>query len=221
MASYVTNIPAEKALKIGLPGVVEITMVKELEGTYKTSIADMELSKKIIYLSIPTYKGRMIPIPKGVRMNVKIFDKSSMFSFTTVSLGVIKRDNLYMLPVLAPDEVKKTERRKFKRIPLYVYGILKKSLDENSEAIQFLTKDFSAGGIKFVTNTILKEGDIIYVTLNLDDELQIDNQKAKIVRVDQKTEEGYQYGAQFLEVPRQLENKMVRFVFQKEIKAKK
>lgn len=218
---YVTKIPTKKGLRIGLPGIVEITMSKELEGEYKTSIADIDLSKKLIFLSIPTYKGRMIPIPKGVRMHIKLFDKNSMYTFTSVSLGVIKKDNLYLIPVLAPEYISKTERRRFKRIPFYKYGILKKSDDKDAEAIQFLTKDISAGGLKIVTNAILKTGDIIYITLKLDENLKLENQKSKIVRVDQKTEEGYQYGLEFIDLPTKIENNIVRFVFQQELKLKR
>ncbi|ABR31281.1 pilus assembly protein PilZ [Thermosipho melanesiensis] len=218
---YVTKVPTPKALKIGLPGIIEITMLKELEGTYKTSISDIDFKKNLIFLSIPTYKGHFIPIPKGTRMNVKFFDRSSMYTFSTISLGVIKKDNLYMIPVPAPEYVNKTERRRFKRIPLFLFGTFKLSPKTNAEAIQFMTKDFSAGGIKIVTDAILHLDDIIYINLKLDENLQLENQKSKIIRADQKTEEGFQYGVEFLDVPTNLENKLVRFVFQKELKAKK
>ncbi|MBT1247431.1 MULTISPECIES: PilZ domain-containing protein [unclassified Thermosipho (in: thermotogales)] len=219
--SYVTKTPSTKALRIGLPGIIEITMVKELEGTYKTSISDIDFSKNLIFFSIPTYKGRFIPIPKGTRMNVKVFDRSSMYSFSTVSLGVLKKDNLYFIPAPIPEYVNKTERRRFKRIPLFLYGTFKMSPEQDAESIQFMTKDFSAGGIKLITNVILKLNDIIYINLKLDENLKLENQKSKIVRIDQKTEDGFQYGAEFIDVPVNLENKLVRFVFQRELKTKK
>ncbi|MFN3328668.1 MAG: flagellar brake protein, partial [Fervidobacterium pennivorans] len=95
--AYVELIDAQKALKIGIPALVRITMVKELEGEYKSNVVDIDLEKRILFLSIPSYKGRFIPIPKGVRMTVNLFDRSSIYEFDTISLGVIKRDNIYVI----------------------------------------------------------------------------------------------------------------------------
>ncbi|QTA37841.1 PilZ domain-containing protein [Thermosipho ferrireducens] len=219
--AYVTLVEAKKVLKIGLPGIIDITMSKELEGSYKTNVSDIDLNKNILFLSIPTFKGRFIPIPKGIRMSIRIFDKSSLYTFDTVSLGVIKRDNLYMIPVPIPEKLRKTERRRFARIPLYIYGSFKLSPEKDAEKISFMTKDFSAGGMKITTNYVLHINDIIYVNLKLDDELELVDWKSKVVRVDPKEEEGFSYGVQFLDLPMYLESKLVRFVFQKEVKMRK
>jgi len=218
--AYVELINAEKALKIGLPALVRITMVKELEGEYKSNVVDIDLEKRILFLSIPSYKGRFIPIPKGVRMTVNLFDRSSIYEFDTISLGVIKRDNIYVIPVPFPETVRKTERRKFVRIPLYLEGRFYLSDEPDAESYAFTTRNISAGGMMMVTKKYLKMGDIIYVDLKLDNELSLNKQKSKIVRQDEQIEEGFMYGVQFLDVPSALEKALVRFIFQKEIKMK-
>jgi len=218
--AYVELIDAEKALKIGLPALVRITMVKELEGEYKSNVVDIDLARRILFLSIPSYKGRFIPIPKGVRMTVNLFDRSSIYEFDTISLGVIKRDNIYVIPVPFPETVRKTERRKFVRIPLYLEGRFYLSDEPDAESYTFTTRNISAGGMLMVTKKYLKMGDIIYVDLKLDNELALNKQKSKIVRQDAQTDEGFMYGVQFLDVSPALEKSLVRFIFQKEIKMK-
>jgi c-di-GMP-binding flagellar brake protein YcgR len=218
--AYVELIDAQKALKIGIPALIRITMVKELEGEYKSNVVDIDLEKRILFLSIPSYKGRFIPIPKGVRMTVNLFDRSSIYEFDTISLGVIKRDNIYVIPVPFPETVRKTERRKFVRIPLYLEGRFYLSDEPDAESYVFTTRNISAGGMLMVTKKYLKMGDIIYIDLKLDDELSLNKQKSKIVRQDEQIDEGFMYGVQFLDVPRALEKALVRFIFQKEIKMK-
>jgi c-di-GMP-binding flagellar brake protein YcgR len=218
--AYVELIDAQKALKIGIPALVRITMVKELEGEYKSNVVDIDLEKRILFLSIPSYKGRFIPIPKGVRMTVNLFDRSSIYEFDTISLGVIKRDNIYVIPVPFPETVRKTERRKFVRIPLYLEGRFYLSDEPDAESYVFTTRNISAGGMLMVTKKYLKMGDIIYIDLKLDNELSLNKQKSKIVRQDEQIDEGFMYGVQFLDVPPALEKALVRFIFQKEIKMK-
>lgn len=217
---YVELLDATKALKVGLPASITIVFVKELEGTYKSNIVDIDDNKKIVFFSIPSFKGRFVPIPKGVRMTINLFDKSSIYEFETVSLGVIKMDNMYVIPAPYPDVVRKTERRKFVRIPLYLEGRLYISSEPDSESFTFNTRNISAGGLLIMTKKYLNEGDIIYVDLKLEQDLVLQKQKCKIVRRDEPAEDGYMYGVQFINLPASIETKLVRFIFQKELKMK-
>lgn len=218
--TYVELIDSEKALKIGLPVSISILFVKELEGNYKSNIVDINTEKKIIFFSIPSYKGRFVPIPKGVRMTASVFDRSSIYEFDTISLGVIKMDNMYVIPAPYPEVVRKTERRKFVRIPLYLEGRFYISLEPDSESFSFSTRNISAGGLLIVTKKFLNEGDIIYLDLKLEQDLEFKKQKSKVVRKDPVTEEGFMYGLQFLDLPQSVETRLVRFIFQKELKMK-
>jgi len=218
--AYVELVDAQKVLKVGLPAVINITMVRELEGSYKTNISDIDFGRKILFLSIPSYKGRFVPIPKGVRMNVNVFDRSSIYEFDTISLGVVKLDNMYVIPVPFPNEVRKTERRKFVRIPLYLEGRFYLTPEEAAESFPFTTRNVSAGGMLIVTKKHLSPGDIIYVDLTFEENLALVKQKTKVVREDPMVEDGFVFGTQFLELPAQLETRLVRFIFQKELKMK-
>lgn len=216
--AYVELVDADKALKIGLPAIVNITLVKELEGSYKTSIADVDTARKILFLSIPSLKGRFIPIPKGVRMSVNVFDRSSVYEFDTISLGVVKTGNMYVVPVPYPSEVRKTERRRFVRVPLFLDGKFYLSLEPDAQSYPFMTKNVSAGGLLMTTKKYLKVGDIIYIEITFEENLSLSKQKSKIVREDATTGEEFMYGVQFIDLPPQIETKLVRFVFQKELK---
>lgn len=217
---YVELLDATKALKIGLPASISIVFVKELEGTYKSNIVDIDVNKKIVFFSIPSFKGRFVPIPKGVRMTINLFDKSSIYEFETISLGVVKMDNMYVIPAPYPDVVRKTERRKFVRIPLYLEGRLYTSSEPDSDSFTFNTRNISAGGLLIVSKKYLNEGDIIYIDLKLEQDLVMQKQKCKVVRRDEPTEDGYMYGLQFIDLPASIETKLVRFIFQKELKMK-
>ncbi len=218
--AYVEMVESKKALRIGLNAIINIFFDKELEGVYKTNVLDFNSDKKIIFLSIPSQKGKFVPIPKGVRMTVNLFDGSTMYEFDTISLGVVKIDNLYSVPVPYPDTFRKIERRAFIRLPLFISGMLKHISGENEEIVAFSTKNISAGGLMIVTKKLLKLGDIIYVNLDLEPGLSLKEQKCKVVRVDEMQETGYQYGLQFIDLPQQVETKLVRFIFQKELKIK-
>ncbi len=217
---YIELVEATKVLKIGLPANVIITLVKELEGTYKSNIIDIDMDRKILFLSIPSFKGRFVPIPKGVRITVNVFERSSVYEFQTVSLGVIKKDNIYALPVPFPDVVRKTEKRKFVRIPLYLDGRFYLSTEPGAESFAFKSRNVSAGGLLMVTKKHLNVNDIIFIDMKFNDELILKRQKSKIVREDSKVEDGYVFGVQFLDLPQNLEKALVRFIFQQELKLK-
>ena len=218
--AYVELVDSSKTLKIGLPASIKIVFVKELEGEYKSSVADIDFNRRIIFLSIPSLKGRFIPIPKGVRMTVNLFDRSSIYEFDTVSLGVVKYDNIYVIPVPFPETVRKTERRRFVRIPLFLEGRFYLSAEPDAESFTFTTKNISAGGLMMVTKKYLKVGDIIYIDLKLEQDFSLSKQKAKIAREDAHTEDGFIYGVQFLDLQPNTEKLLVRYIFQKELKMK-
>ncbi|WP_448376729.1 flagellar brake protein [Fervidobacterium sp.] len=218
--AYVELVDSAKTLRVGLPANIKILFVKELEGEYKSSVADIDFNRRILFLSIPSLKGRFIPIPKGVRMTVNIFDRSSIYEFDTVSLGVVKYDNLYVIPVPFPETVRKTERRRFVRIPLYLEGRFYLSTEPDAESFSFTTKNISAGGLMMLTKKYLKVGDIIYIDLKLEQDFSLNKQKGKIVREDAHTEDGFIYGVQFLDLPAWTEKLLVKFIFQKELKMK-
>ncbi|MGB9614350.1 MAG: flagellar brake protein [Fervidobacterium sp.] len=215
---YVELVDASKALRIGLPAQIIISLVKELEGVYKSNVIDIDLDKNIIFLSIPSLKGKFVPIPKGVRMTINVFDRSSVYEFQTVSLGVTKKDNIYSIPAPFPEVIRKTERRKFVRVPLFLDGRFYISNEPDAESYPFTTKNISAGGLLIATKKLLKLGDIIYIDLKLTEDFSLEKQKSRIVREDGKIDDYYMYGIQFLDVQTNVEKNLVKFIFQQELK---
>lgn len=216
--AYIELVDSAKSLKIGLPAVVNIIFVKELEGSYKSNVVDIDLERMILFLSIPSLKGKFIPIPKGVRMTVSLFDRSSIYEFDTVSLGVTKMDNVYVIPVPFPELVRRTERRKFVRVQIFLDGRLYTTSEENAESFPFTTRNISAGGMMITTKKYLNVDDIIYIDLTLSEDLSFDKQKSRVARQDEKLEDGFVYGLQFLDLSSASETRLVKFIFQKELK---
>lgn len=126
-------------------------------------------------------------------------------------------DGFPVTKVPFPERLRKIQRRRFKRIKIFLEGTYRvASRDEPPK--RFVTKDFSAGGMLMVAEDILTPEQIIYVTLELDEDLKLKDHPARIVREAGILETGERmYGVEFLNVSPALERKLVSFVFKKEI----
>jgi len=68
------------------------------------------------------------------------------------------------------------------------------------------------------TKKYLNVDDIIYVDLTLSEDLALNKQKSRVARQDEKLEDGFVYGLQFLDLSSTFETRLVKFIFQKELK---
>ena len=215
----------DSVVKPGMPVVLDVSYPEELEGEYKSQVYDYSVKTKRMRIAMPSFGGRLVPLPKGTRVYVKMIDKGSLYVFqgTVLWSGKSKEDNLPSTILTIPDRVRRVQRRRYNRIPLTLVGKYRKEGDEKYKT--FSTIDFSAGGMLMMTSEELKEGDIIYVNLKLKPDLELVDQPSKVVRnagtktIDNEIKR--LYGVEFLEVDMNLEKKLVRFVMEKELEYKK
>jgi len=222
-AAMVEYYKFKDVVKPGMPILIDISWPEELEGEYKSSVYDYSLEKKIMRIAMPSFKGRLIPLPKGTRAYVKIVDKASLYTFqgTVVWSGTWKDDNLPSTIVTIPERVRRVQRRRFNRLPIRLVGKYRK--EDEEEYHTFSTIDFSAGGMLVVVGEELKLGDKIFVTMKLKPGLELIDHPAIVRRIsgmDKTTLQRF-YGVEFQEIDMNLEKRLVRFVMEKEIEYRK
>ncbi|PLV58383.1 flagellar brake protein [Thermotoga sp. KOL6] len=218
MQYYTELVKANDVIRPGQNVSVEVTSPEDLEGEYKSSVHDVDFERGILILSMPSFKGRLVPLPRGTRCVVKIIDSSAIYMFRTSVLESGRdEDGFPVTKVLFPNKLRKVQRRRYKRIKISLEGTYRVS-SKDEPPKRFVTRDFSAGGMLMVVNDILTPGQIIYVTIDLDTDLKLVDHPARIVRDAGMLETGERmYGVEFLNVPPSLEKKLVTFVFRKEI----
>ncbi|PLV57007.1 flagellar brake protein [Thermotoga sp. SG1] len=218
MQYYTELVKASDVIRPGQSVIVEVSSPEDLEGEYKSSVHDVDFERNLLVLSMPSFKGRLVPLPRGTRCTVKIVDSSAIYTFRTAVLESGRdEDGFPITKVLFPNRLRKVQRRRFKRIKIFLEGFYRVS-SKDEPPKRFVTRDFSAGGMLMVVNDILTVGQIIYVTMDLDENLKLVDQPARIVREAGILEAGERmYGVEFLNVSPFLEKKLVTFVFRKEI----
>ncbi len=212
-----------EVVKPGMPIILDVSWPESLEGEYKSTVYDYNMKEKRMRIAMPSFKGRLVPLPKGTRVYVKIVDRASLFVFqgTVLWSGMWKEDNLPSTLVTIPDRVRKVQRRRYNRIPIRLVGKYRR--EDSDEYNTFSTKDFSAGGMMMVVGEKLNVGEKIYVTMKLKPGLELVDQPAVVRReagVDTSTMQRF-YGVEFQDVELSLEQKLVRFVMEKEIEYRK
>jgi len=213
----------QDVVKPGMPVILNVSWSEELEGEYKSSVYDYSIEKKIMRIAMPSFKGRLIPIPKGVRVYVRIVDKGSLYTFqgSVVWSGKWEEDNLPSTIITIPERVRRIQRRGFNRVPIRLVGKYRKK--DEDEYHTFYTIDFSAGGMLMVVKEKLKFGDKIFVTMKLKHGLELIDHPTIVKREAgmDKTTLQWLYGVEFQNVGMNLEKMLVRFVMEKEIEYRK
>ena len=215
----------DSVVKPGMPVILDISYPESLEGEYKSQVYDYSMSSKRMRLAMPSFKGRLIPLPKGTRAYVKVIDKGSLYVFqgTVLWSGKSKEDGFPSTIITIPEKVRRIQRRRFNRIPLKLVGKYRK--DGEEEYKTFSSVDFSAGGMLIIVREELKVDEKIFITVKLKPGLELVEQPSLIRRDGGiKNMDGEilrLYGVEFLDVNLSLEKKLVRFVMEKEIEYRK
>ena len=225
MSDFVEKVSAKRNLSINMP--IEIEVDEEYyEGTYKSIIHEFNSKSGYAKIGIPMYKGALIKLPKGIKVRIRIYSNTAVFLFKTIILQSGQENNIRFLVVKVPDIIYKVQRRKYVRIPISEDGFfyLKKDYEEmdNPPKHKFVSKDFSAGGLSIVTDDDLKEGERVFINMDIKEGLEIKNFEAEVVRKIGETDVGRNiYGMEFTSLDTKTEKKFVKFVFRYEIQSMK
>jgi len=212
MAYFNTQIKANEGLKIGKPLIIDVSDPM-LEGVYKSSIYDIDFTKKVMKIGMPSSQGQFVPIPAGTRLYVKMVDKSSMYVFQSIVVSYEKdEEGFLVMYILFPDSLRKIQRRQFVRVPFFKEGDFIRL--RTNEPYKFISKDLSAGGVLLVSPCEMELSEKVVVNLVICESISLDSITSQIVRSDRNIQtKHWIFGIEFKDLPRSIEDRIVRYVF--------
>jgi len=136
------------------------------------------VTEDYIEISIPTNSGVYVPLSKGAVMDVIYYEDENLYKFQSSVIGR-RFENIPILVISKPTEIKKIQRRKYVRVPLISiskYKNLKNELKTNlktiddSEYLKAVLVDLSGGGMKIRVSEEIKVNDFLSVSLTINEE---------------------------------------------------
>ncbi len=218
MAYFLEEVDVSK-IKPGLPLRIEASSIAGFTGgLFKSTVQDVE--NNVVKAAMPSLKGRFVPFPKGLTARLSVVDKMSLYVFYGIVLENREEDNLPLTLFRIQGKIRRVQRRRFLRIKFIANGTL---ITPENESVPFMSFDVSAGGMKIGTNKELTVGTIVKINFQLEEDLFLANQEAKIVRKienENRTNGIFYYGLEFFNMPLSIQDKIMRFIFKLELKSK-
>ncbi len=225
MSDFVEKVSSKNVLYTNMPLDLEI-QEKGIQGIYKSILYEYDFNSNLAKIGMPIFKGAYLKIFRGTDLKVRAYSSRAVYLFRSKIYSNGKEGNIRYLIINIPETIVRVQRRQHARILVSEEGTfyLKEGQEnsKNQENVQptqyrFITKDFSAGGLAIVTSKELKVGQKIVINLALKKQVRLEDTESEVVRFIEKTTSGeYIYGIKFLNLTREKEEELVRFVFKLE-----
>ena len=176
---------------------VDFTLNKKLEilvgeKYYSSNIQDV--TEDYIAISIPINSGEYVPLSKGATLDVIYYAEENQYKFRSLVLGRTF-ENIPILLLAKPKEIKKIQRRRFVRVQLVKnvkYKNLKSeqkikpsTIDEN-QYLKGILVDLSGSGMRVTVDGQVKLNDFLLVSLTVNDEdIFIVGKATRIIKDDE------------------------------------
>ncbi len=162
---------------------------------------------------MPSSQGQFVPLPAGTRLYVKMVDKSSLYVFQSMVVSYEKdEEGFLVMYILFPDSLRKIQRRQFVRVPFFKEGDFIRL--KTNESYKFISKDLSAGGLLMVSPCEIELSEKVVVNMAICESISLDSITSQIVRSDRNIQtKHWIYGVEFKDLPRSIEDRIVRYVF--------
>ncbi len=146
---------------------------------FKSNIQD--INEKFIFISIPVFNGNYADLPENEKIEVIYYDENNVYGFKSKVAGR-KNENISMLVIEMPNEIKKVQRRNFFRIDMSVSveykkipsnltkSELSKIIEEDKDFIKAIMVDLSGGGIRLRTKSDIAKDDLYIVKIPINAE---------------------------------------------------
>jgi c-di-GMP-binding flagellar brake protein YcgR len=205
-------------IKPGLPLKIEVSSTNEFSGgEFKSTVDDIQ--GDLLKAGMPSLKGRFVPIPIGMMARISAVDQSSVYVFYASVLSNGEENGMTVTTFKLRSTIRRVQRRRFLRFEFIMNGTLK--VAGTDQVYDFMTKDISAGGLRILMKANVDLGQIVLVTLDIDENLKLHDQQSQIVRKnDVESSELSEYGLTFLNMTSSFEDRMTRFVFKLELKSR-
>ena len=205
--------PADMVLKIG----ARLTFFPlSAENGVASRIEDISGDRLMVAMPVDEKGVPIIPLP-GENMICRIAGTGCYYQFNAVYLDKGKAP-IPVWFIRMPEFVEKVQNREFVRISVD-YPVILRPLDENGamEGMIFTRAvDISGGGLAVVNKAMLPLGS--KAVLELDNIpgvglLRITGRVVRCVKVDAAGDNVFHVGFQFLDLSRQHQNRLVKFIF--------
>ena len=188
------------------------------EKYFNSNIQD--ITPEYIAISIPSSSGEYIPLSKGAIIDVLYYEEDHLYKFKSIVIGR-KFENIPILLISLPREIKKIQRRKFVRVPLLNVGKFKNLKNapktnpatiDKSEYAKAILLDLSGGGMRVKVSEEIKVNDFLLVSLIVKkEEVLVVGQTKRV----QKDDEGrFICGLSFEFLDNLTQERIIKFIFQ-------
>ena len=206
--------PADMVLKIG----ARLTFFPlSTENGVASRVEDISSDRLMVAMPVDDNGVPIIPLP-GESMACRIAGTGCYYQFTAVYLDKGKAP-IPVWFVRMPEFVEKVQNREFVRISVD-YPVILRPLDEDGAMTGMIfTKavDISGGGLAVVSKMMMPLGS--KAVLELDNipgvgMLRITGRVVRCIKVDAAGNNVFHVGFQFLDLSRQHQNELVKFIFE-------
>lgn len=183
---------------------------------YRTRVEDAY--DDLLIVGVPIRQGTFVPLRLGTRLNVQFKMKSHLQEGRFTNGAIIEkrfRTNLPVLQLRLLGTWEKTQERNFLRVPVS-FDVLFVTREDGVESPpqSALMLDLSGGGFLVRSSHPFELGDEMRISFTLR-ENQI-TAEAILVRLV-PTDSGVDYGFAFLDLPEQIRQVIIKFVFQRQL----
>lgn len=158
------------------------------------------------------------PVPAGTLVTVEVVSGPGVVHFQS---EVVLGPTLVTAQVPVPKQVESVQRRQFSRVPLDIQvAFASGALSGATQSGFGQTIDLSAGGMAFLTPTMLSAGQGLYLTFKTPDEQQYRALPASVVRAVGDGRGRYRVAVRFEGLTVAVENALVQTVFWLQVKGR-
>ena len=182
---------------------------------YETHVRDFAADR--LYLDIPKAEGAFVVPPMGSKILANFIFKNNVYFFETNIVSITRLQGVPVWVLDMPTEFKRIQRRSFLRMDVLLPVRIRIESREGVflPSVKTHCLDISAGGVRYVLDFPINSGKL--AKLSVDDFPGIGRMEAlcKAVRSVKSahSEENYWVGAQFVDLPYKIEDKIVRHIF--------
>lgn len=205
----------ENHFKIGDKIEIELEQQFGDPRVLKSQLLEVSDCKSMYYISLPTEKGRLIPISEGKKITLyySVHSKGT-FSFQAV-VEERKKNPIPHMKVRQIDKTIKTQRRNYYRLhvllPVEVYDM------ERNPVANGNTLDISGGGIRLFISKRLEEREEYYFAITLDGKRFLS--KGMVLRrsiPNYELPDEYEAAIKFTMITEEDRNMIIKYIFKQQ-----
>ncbi|MBU3214243.1 flagellar brake domain-containing protein [Clostridium estertheticum] len=188
------------------------------EKYFNSNVQDV--TEDYIAISIPTNSGEYLPLSNGSIIDVIYYEEENIYKFSSTIIGR-KFENIPILLLAKPEEIKKIQRRRYVRVPLIKtakYINLKNepkvnlSTIDDSKYLKAVLVDLSGGGMRVKVSEEIKDNDFLLVALTVnEEEVLIVGQTKRIMKDDDSR---FICGLSFEFLDNATQEQLIKYIFQ-------